>query len=117
MTISDVEVSIQRVNDWASKEIDKIVYAGTRPVSVCSAVEAATREAAIAWGNLQTHAAQIAEIESIANYVSACMKADLDRAERPAAPSPAVHDGALSVLAEFAPAGRDTAPELVVETF
>ena len=42
---------MQRVNDWAREEIDKIVYAGTRPISVCSAVEVATREAAIAWGN------------------------------------------------------------------
>ena len=106
---------MQRVNDWAREEIDKIVYAGTRPISVCSAVEVATREAAIAWGNSQAHAARIAEIKSIANYVSVCMKADLDRAKRPVAPSPSVHDGALAVLAEFAPPGRDSAAELVAK--
>jgi hypothetical protein len=98
VTISDVEASIQRVNDWAREEIEKIVYAGTRPVSVCSTVEAATREAAIAWGNSRTHAAQIGEIESIANYVSDCLKADLDHEQRPAPPSPSVQNGALAVL-------------------
>jgi hypothetical protein len=98
MTRSDVEASIRRVADWAAEETAKIVYAGTRPVSGCSTVEAATREAAIAWGNLRAHAAQIAEIESIANYVNECMKADLNHEARPATPSPSVRDGARSVL-------------------
>jgi hypothetical protein len=98
VTTSDLEASIQRVERWAREAIDRIVYAGSRPVSACSTVEAATREAAIALGNSRAYAAQIAEIESVANYVSECMKADLDQEERPAAPSRSVQDGALAVL-------------------
>jgi hypothetical protein len=101
MTIGDVETSIQRVQRWAREEVDKIVYGGTRPVSVCSTVDAATREAAIARANSLAHAAEIAEIESIANHVSECLKANLDRSAWPAAPSPSVHDGALAVLTQL----------------
>jgi hypothetical protein len=75
MTTRDVAVLIPRIEHWAREEIDRIVYAGTRPVSACSTVEAAAREAAIARGNSLAHAAEIAEIESIANYASKCMKA------------------------------------------
>ena len=106
--MSDLEASIRRVQQWAKEEVEKIVYAGTRPVSICSTVEAATREAAIARGNSLANGAQIAKIESIANYVTECLKADLDCSMRPAAPSPSVLDGALAVLAQLG-GGQPTA--------
>lgn len=65
MTRENLEVSIQAVKRWAKEEIDRLVYAGTRPVSVCSTVEAANREAAIAWGNTIAHSEEIAEIEAL----------------------------------------------------
>jgi hypothetical protein len=101
MMAGDLEASIQRVENWAREEVDKITYAGTRPVSACSTVEAATREAAIARGNSLAQAAQIAEIASIANYVSECLRADVGCSERPSAPSRSVQDAALAVLAQW----------------
>lgn len=94
MTLENLEASIQAVKHWAQEEIDRLVYAGTRPVSTCPTVEAATREAAIARGNTIAHSAEIAEIESVLNYVSECLTADLYNKKRPVAPSP-LHESAL----------------------
>jgi hypothetical protein len=94
MREDDLESSIQTINRWATEEIDRLVYDGTRPISICATVEAATREAAIARGNTIANSARIAEIESVASYVGECLKADLHDEQRPAAPSPA-HEEAL----------------------
>jgi hypothetical protein len=67
MTYEDFESSIQALKKWTREEIDRLVYAGTRPVSVCGSVEAATREAAIAHGNAIAHSAEIAEIEALSS--------------------------------------------------
>lgn len=88
MIPEDFEASLQAAQHWAEEEIDRIVYAGTRPVSTCCTVEAATREAAIARANAIIHAAEISEIESVLNHVIACLTADLCQKDRPAAPSP-----------------------------
>ncbi|MFY9720720.1 MAG: hypothetical protein WAK16_13860 [Candidatus Cybelea sp.] len=77
MMPEDHETSIQAVKRWAREEIDRLIYAGTRPISICPTVEAATREAAIAHGNAITHLAEIAEIESVSTYVSECLEADI----------------------------------------
>ena len=61
---------VQAVRHWAEDEIDRLVYSGTRPLSVCPSVEAATREAAIARGNAVAHSAEINEIESISTTVT-----------------------------------------------
>ena len=87
MTREDLEASIQAIKRWAQEEIDRLVYAGTRPISICSTVEAAAREAAIAHANSIVHAAKIAEIEAVSDYVSECLNADLHHEERPALPS------------------------------
>jgi hypothetical protein len=87
MTSEDLETSIQAIKRWAQEEIDRLVYTGTRPVSICSTVEAAAREAAIAHANTMVHATEIAEIEAVSDYVSECLNADLHHKERPALPS------------------------------
>lgn len=87
MTPEDLEASIQSVKRWAREAIDRIIYAGTRPVSSCSTVEAAMREAAIARGNTIMYSAEITEIESVSAYVSECLNADCNRQGRPPAPS------------------------------
>jgi hypothetical protein len=94
MTPEHLEVSIKAAQRWAREEIERLVYDGTRPVSVCATVEAATREAAIARGNTIAHTREIAEIESVLTYVGECLSAELSREERPAAPS-ALHAWAL----------------------
>ncbi|MGA9017699.1 MAG: hypothetical protein WB438_02030 [Candidatus Cybelea sp.] len=94
MTRENLEASIRAIKRWAQEEIDRLVYAGTRPVSICSTVEAASREAAIAHANTIVHAAEIAEIEAVSNYVSECLNADLHLEERPALPS-SVHGRTL----------------------
>ncbi|MGA8662158.1 MAG: hypothetical protein WB644_07680 [Candidatus Cybelea sp.] len=94
MTRENLEASIRAIKRWAQEEIDRLVYAGTRPVSICSTVEAASREAAIAHANTIVHAAEIAEIEVVSNYVSECLNADLHHEERPALPS-SVHGRTL----------------------
>ncbi|MGA9945335.1 MAG: hypothetical protein WBP75_09880 [Candidatus Cybelea sp.] len=94
MTPEHLEASIKAAQCWARNEIERLVYDGTRPVSVCGTVEAATREAAIARGNAIAHTSEIAEIESVLTYVSECLSADLSHEERPAAPS-ALHERAL----------------------
>ena len=99
MTLENLEASIQAANRWAKEEIDRLVYAGTRPVSTCPTVEAAIREAAIARGNTMAHSAEIAEIESVLNYVSECLTADLYHEKRPLAPSP-LHESALARFTE-----------------
>ena len=87
MTRENLEASIEAVKRWAQEEIDRLVYAGTRPVSICSTVEAASREAANAHANSIVHAAEIAEIEAVSDYFSECLNADLHLEERPALPS------------------------------
>jgi hypothetical protein len=67
MTPENLEASIRTVKQWAQEEIERLVYAGTRPVSICSTVESATREAAIARGNAIAHSGEIAEIEALSN--------------------------------------------------
>jgi hypothetical protein len=78
MMPEDIEASIQAVERWAQKEIERLIYAGTRPISTCPTVEAATREAAIARGNTIVHSAEIAAIESASAYMIECLKGDLD---------------------------------------
>jgi len=94
MTRKNLEESIQAIKGWAQEEIERLVYAGTRPVSICSTVEAAAREAAIAHANTIVHAAEIAEIEAVSDYVSECLNADLHHEERPALPS-SLHERSL----------------------
>lgn len=67
MTHEDFESSIRALKKWTREEIERLVYAGTRPVSTCGTVEAATREAAIARGNSIAHSTEIAEIEALSN--------------------------------------------------
>jgi hypothetical protein len=76
MVEESVEFTVNAIRRWAREEIDKIVYDGTRPVSACATVDAAAREAAIAWGNRIAHAAQIAQIESLADYLSRCLNGE-----------------------------------------
>ncbi len=101
MTLENLQASIQAAKRWAQEEIDRLVYAGTRPVSTCPTVDSAIREAAIARGNTIAHSAEIAEIESVLNYVSACLAADLYREKRPMAPSP-MHESTLARFTELA---------------
>jgi hypothetical protein len=77
MTPENIETSVLAVKRWAEQEIERIVYAGTRPVSACATVDAATREAAIARGNTITHAAEIAAIESASAHLIDYLKDDL----------------------------------------
>ena len=72
-----LEFTVSAIRRWARDEIDKLVYDGTRPVSAC----ATAREAAIALGNRITHAAQIAQIESLADYLSRCLSGAAGRHE------------------------------------
>lgn len=88
MTPEHLEASIAAAQRWATQEIERLVYSGTRPVSICSTVDAATREAAIARANTIAHTAEIAEVESVLSYISECLSADLSDSQRPAAPSP-----------------------------
>jgi hypothetical protein len=67
MTHEDLETSIRALKEWSREEIERLVYAGTRPISICSTVDAATREAAIARGNAIAHSAEIAEIQALSN--------------------------------------------------
>jgi hypothetical protein len=73
MTQENLDFTVNAIQRWARDEIDKLVYDGTRPVSACATVDAAAREAAIALGNRMTHAAQIEQIESLADYLSRCL--------------------------------------------
>ena len=73
MMEENLEFTVGVIRRWARDEIDKLVYDGTRPVSSCATVDAAGREAAIALGNRITHAARIAQIESLADYLSRCL--------------------------------------------
>jgi hypothetical protein len=66
MTQEDFQSSIRALKTWTHEEIERLLYTGTRPVSICGTVEAATREAAIARGNAIAHSAEIAEIEALA---------------------------------------------------
>jgi len=70
MMEESLEFTVSAIRRWARDEIYKLVYDGTRPVSACATVDVAAREAAIALGNRITHAAQIAQIESLADYLS-----------------------------------------------
>jgi hypothetical protein len=94
MTRESLEASMQAIKRWAQEEIDRLVYAGTRPVSICATVEAAAREAAIAHANTIVHAAEIAQIEAVSDYASECLIADLHHKERPALPS-SLHERTL----------------------
>ena len=67
MTDEDFESSIQALKKWTREEVERLIYAGTRPISTCGTVEAATREAAIARGNAIAHSSEIAEIEALSN--------------------------------------------------
>ncbi len=75
MTEEKLETLVQAVRHWADREVDRLVYRGTRPLSICPTVEAATREAAIARGNAMAHSAEITEIQSVPGYVADCLKA------------------------------------------
>ncbi len=66
---------MHEVERWAGEERERLVYGGTRPVSICSTVEAATREAAIAQGNAIAHSDEIAEIESVSAHAYQCLSA------------------------------------------
>jgi hypothetical protein len=101
VTTNDLEAAFYEVQCWAKEEIEKIVYQGTRPISICATVEAATREVAIACGNMHAHATEIEEIESVANYVTACLKADFIHQERPSAPSDSIHGTSLRRFGRF----------------
>jgi hypothetical protein len=73
MTPQELVILMQDVERWAWEERERLVYGGTRPVSNCSTVEAATREAAIARGNAIAHSAEIAEIESVCDHANQCL--------------------------------------------
>jgi hypothetical protein len=75
MMEENLQFTVSAIRRWASDEIDKLIYDGTRPVSACATVDAAAREAAIALGNRIAHAAQIERIESLADYLSRCLSA------------------------------------------
>jgi hypothetical protein len=79
MTEQKLDTLVQAVRHWAKEEIDRLVYSGTRAVSICPTVEAATREAAIARASAMAHSAEIAEIESVSAYVTEWLKSALDR--------------------------------------
>jgi bacterioferritin-associated ferredoxin len=75
MMPEELEALMHDVERWAQGERERLVYGGTRPVSICSTVEAATREAAIARGNAIAHSAEISEIESVSAHASQCLDA------------------------------------------
>jgi len=81
MTEEKLEFTVSAIRRWARDEIEKLVYDGTRPVSACATVDAAAREAAIALGNRITHDAQLAPIESLADYLSRCLSGAAGRHE------------------------------------
>jgi hypothetical protein len=74
MMQQNFDTLIHAIERWAGEEVERLVYTGTRPVSSCATVEAATREAAIAQGNRMMHSAEIAEIESVTTFVSQCVQ-------------------------------------------
>lgn len=67
MTHEDFVRSIGALKAWTRDEIDRLIYEGTRPVSICGSADAAMREAAIARGNVIAHSAEIAEIEALSH--------------------------------------------------
>jgi hypothetical protein len=67
MTREEFENAVRALKEWTREEAERLVYGGTRPVSACSTVDAATREAAIARGNVIAHSAEIAEIEALSS--------------------------------------------------
>jgi hypothetical protein len=75
MTPQELVTLMHEVERWAAEERERLVYGGTRPVSNCSTVEAATREAAIAQGNAIAHSDEIAEIESVFVHANQCLSA------------------------------------------
>jgi len=75
MTREELETLMHDLERWAQRERERLVYEGTRPVPICSTVEAATREAAIAKGNAIAHSAEIAEIESVSAHANQCLNA------------------------------------------
>lgn len=75
MMPEDLEVLMHEVERWAQGERERLVYGGTRPISICSTVEAATREAAIARGNAIAHSAEISEFELVSAHASQCLSA------------------------------------------
>jgi hypothetical protein len=75
MTPEELVTLMHEVERWAGEQRERLVYGGTRPVSICSTVEAATREAAIARGNTIAHSAELAEIESVSAHASQCLSA------------------------------------------
>jgi hypothetical protein len=77
MTPENLDTLLQVIKRWSNEEIGRLIYTGTRPVSSCATVESATREAAIALGNLRAHSADIAEIESVSTYVTECLQTAL----------------------------------------
>jgi hypothetical protein len=81
MSHEDFENVVRDLEHWALGERERLVYRGTRPLSVCSTVEAAAREAAIAKGNAIAHSAELAEIESISAHANECLRA-LERFHR-----------------------------------
>jgi len=101
MTPETLDASITAAKCWAAQEIDRLVYCGTRPVSICPTVEAAIREAAIARANTMRHSERIAEIESALTYVTECLTADFRHAVRRAPPSP-FHEETLRRFASLA---------------
>ena len=81
MTEEQFETLVGAVRRWAEEEIDRVIYSGSRPVSICPTVDAAAHEAAIALGNATTHSAEIHEIESISAHVTELLKTALYRDE------------------------------------
>jgi hypothetical protein len=75
MTPEELVTLMHDLERWAHGERERLVYEGTRPVSICGTVEAATREAAIARGNTIAHSAEIAEIESVSAHANQCPSA------------------------------------------
>ena len=67
MTREKFETSIRALKKWTREEIERLIYSGTRPLSTCGTVEAATREAAIARGNAIAHSIEIADIEALSS--------------------------------------------------
>jgi hypothetical protein len=67
MTREEFENAVRALKAWTHEEADRLVYGGTRPISICSTVDAATREAAIARGNAIAHSTEIAEIEALSS--------------------------------------------------
>jgi hypothetical protein len=75
MEAKELVTLLHDVERWALDERERLIYAGTRPVSNCPTVEAAGCEAAIASGNTMAHRAEITEIEAVSAHAGQCLGA------------------------------------------